>query len=145
MSLRKSVRLVDATARLCHEFTDLGDVNWSGSLNSIAAYLKLMLDENMPVLSESEKLAFVAALNGHMPNPNLETELELLPCSISEGYKCDGDITAIIDDSDTDVSEFVARIESWSKSQRLAAIYMARAFWRAGPVVEADDDEDDAE
>lgn len=133
-AVKKSVRLVDETIELCKALTITGDVNWSGSINAMAEQYKVMIDENMPELSENEKNAFRCVFNGYMPSGNLDQEIRLLSWHISEGYQYDEQVRDFIGSEEAAVG-LIERVKGWSKSQCLAVMYDARAFWSAGRAV----------
>jgi hypothetical protein len=138
-AIKKSVRLVDNTIKLCHELTKQGETNWSGSINAMAEQYKAFVTECLPTLSDNEKTAFYCAYNGYMPHPDLETELNQLHWNISEGYQYDEQIRDVLGTKEQAI-EFIERIQSWSKPEKMAVIYMARAFWRQGQIPEPEND-----
>lgn len=131
MAIKKSVRLVDETIKLCHELTKQGDTNWSGAINAMAQQYKILVDECLPKLSNDEKTAFYCAYNGYTPHPELDMEINQLHWNISEGYQYDEQIRDLLGTKEQAV-EFIERIQSWTKPEKLAVIYMARAYWRQG-------------
>lgn len=133
MAIKKSVRLVDETIKLCHELTLSGDTNWSGSLNAIAAQYKVFAEDSLPILTEQQKTAFHCAYNGYIPPQSVEQEIKMLPWQLSEGYQYDEQIRDLLG-SEEQAIEFVDQVKCWSKSQKLAVIYMARAYWRQGQI-----------
>lgn len=56
-------------------------------------------------------------------------EINQLHWNISEGYQYDEQIRDLLGTKEQAV-EFVERIKSWSKPEKIAVIYMARAYWR---------------
>lgn len=133
-AIKKSVRLVDGTIGVCKALTLSGEINWSGSINAMAEQFKVMIDENMPDLSEKEKMAFRCVFNGYAPSENLDQEIRLLSWHLSEGYECDEQVRDFLGDKE-DAVAFIDRVKSWSKSQCLAVMYDAREFWSAGRAV----------
>lgn len=133
MAVKKSVRLVDDTIKLCHELTQAGDTNWSSSVNTMAEQYKMFVTECLPPLCETKKFAFYCAFNGYIPHPKIEQEIKSLPWNISESYQYDEQVRLALDKSNIDVPSFIEEIKNWSTPQKLAVIYMARAYWRQGP------------
>jgi hypothetical protein len=134
MPIKKSVRLVNDTIKLCHELTLTGETNWSGSLNAMAEQYKLFVTECLPELCDAKKFVFYCAFNGYFPNPSIDEELQSLPWHISESYQYDEQVKMMLDKSGIDVHAFIEEIKAWSKPQKLAVIYMARAYWRQGQI-----------
>ncbi|MGI2228110.1 hypothetical protein [Shewanella frigidimarina] len=132
MPIKKSVRLVDDTIKLCHELTIAGETNWSGSINAMAEQYKLLIDDNMPEMLDNQWSALYCVFNGYMPHPSPKEEAKLLPWHISEGYQYDEQVRSFLGDEVQAVA-FVEVLKLMSLSQRLAVIYKARAYWRQGP------------
>lgn len=130
-AIKKSVRLVDETQAVLHNLTLTGEVNWSGSINDLAAQFKLFVNDNTPELTENEWNAFYCAYNGYMPSQDQEREARLLSWHISEGYQFDEQIREFIGSEEAAV-ELIERVKNWSLSQQLAVIYKAKSFWRKG-------------
>lgn len=130
-AIKKSVRLVDETQATLHNLTLTGEVNWSGSINDMAAQFELFVNDNTPELTDSEWNVFYCAYNGYMPSQDQAREARLLSWHISEGYQYDEQIRQFIGDEDAAI-ELIERVKSWSLSQQLAVIYKAKAFWRKG-------------
>lgn len=139
MAVKKSVRLTDDTCELLHKLTLTGDTNWSGSINAMAEQYALLIADNTPPLEEWQWLCFYCGFNGYMPHPDIKSELSRMDWLISESYQYDEQVREIIDENG-DVSEFVAQVKGWTTSQKLAVMFKARAYWRQGPVVEAEDE-----
>lgn len=137
MAIKKSVRLVDETCKLLHELTITGETNWSGSINQMAEQYKTLISDNMPELSKNEKTALYCSYNGYMPHPDIQQEIDLLPWHIDQSYQYDTQVTDLLGTKE-EALKFINKIKSWSKSQKLSAIYMARAYWRQGPIVGVD-------
>ncbi|MBB1371966.1 hypothetical protein [Pseudoalteromonas sp. SR45-4] len=139
MPIKKSVRLVDCTIKLCNELTTPSEaregVNWSGSLNAMAEQYKIFATEALPELTDNQRAAFHCAYNGYIAPPNLEQEIDMLPWNIEQGYQYDSQIRDLLGSEEVAVT-FISEIKEWSKAQKLAVIYMARAYWRQGPIVE---------
>lgn len=133
MPVKKSVRLTDDTIKTLHELTLSGSVNWSGSINDLSARYNILIADNMPELSVNERNAFYCVFNGYMPNPDLQTELNMLHWHISEGYQYDAQVSEYLG-SEQSALDLIERIKSWSDSEKLAVIHMARAYWRQGPI-----------
>lgn len=129
MAIKKSVRLVDETIKLCHELTRQGDTNWSGAINTMAQQYKVFVDECLPSLTDDEKNVFYCAYNGYIPHPELDMEVAQLHWNVSEGYQYDEQIRDLLGAREQAI-EFIDRVKSWSKVEKLAVIYMARAYWR---------------
>jgi hypothetical protein len=133
MPIKKSVRLIDTTVKLCHELTQSGDTNYSGAINAMAGQYKLFVSENLPLLTEQQKTVFYCAYNGYFPPPDIEQEIQMLPWQISEGYQYDTRITELLGTEEQALG-FIEQIKKWSKSQKLSVIYMARAYWKQGQI-----------
>lgn len=129
-AIKKSVRLVDETIKLCNELTvSGGDVNWSGSINTMAEQYKILISEALPALTENQKMAFYCAFNGYMPHSDLQLEIKMLHWHISESYQYDIQVNDLLG-SEQEAIEFFDTVKNWSESQKLAVIYMARAYLR---------------
>ncbi|MFV0576102.1 MAG: hypothetical protein ACK5NC_11915 [Vibrio sp.] len=133
-AIKKSVRLVDETIKLCHELTVSGDVNWSGAINTMAEQYKILINESLPELTGNQKHAFYCVFNGYIPHPSIEQEIQSLYWHLSEGYQYDEQVRDLLGAEEEAIS-FINTVKGWSKSQKLAVIYMARAYWRQGPIV----------
>lgn len=138
MTIKKSVRLVDDTIKLCNELTTPSEaregVNWSGSLNAMAEQYKIFATEALPELTDNQRAAFHCAY-GYIAPPNLEQEIDMLPWNIDQGYQYDSQIRDLLG-SEEEAVTFISEIKEWSKAQKLAVIYMARSYWRQGTIVE---------
>lgn len=142
MPIKKSVRLVDPTIKLCHELTPIegdgftGDkINWSGSINAMAEYFKIFAGECLPELTPSQKNTFYCAYNGYISGVDLSQEIKMLPWNISEGYQYDEQIREFLG-TEKKAAEFIERIKNWSDGEKLAVIYMAKSYWRQGQISE---------
>lgn len=130
-AIKKSVRLVDETQATLHNLTLTGEVNWSGSINDMAAQFELFVNDNTPELTDNEWNVFYCAYNGYMQSQDQAREARLLSWHISEGYQYDEQIRQFISSEEAAV-ELIERVKSWSLSQQLAVIYKAKSFWRKG-------------
>mgnify|MGYP006903650915 CR=1 FL=1 len=139
MAIKKSVRLVDATIKLCNELTAPDEaregINWSGSINAMAEQYKIFADESLPQMTDNQRSAFYCAYNGYVPSPQIEQEIKMLPWQISESYQYDEQVRELLG-SEEETTAFIEQVKSWSKTQKLAVIYMARSFWRQGQISE---------
>ncbi len=136
MTIKKSVRLVDETIKLCHELSLTNDVNWSGSLNAMAQQYNLFVADCLPALSDAETMAFRCAFNGYLPHQDITQELRLLSWHISESYQYDSQVNDLF--TDEEIGPFIDRVRAWSNAEKLAVIHMAKSFWRTGPVVDSE-------
>jgi hypothetical protein len=134
MAVKKSVRLVDDTIQLCHNLTLTGETNWSGSINAMAEQYNIFVTDCLPDLCEAKKFAFYCVFNNYMPHPSIDQEVQTLAWHISEGYEYDDQIRMKLDENGIDIFTFVGEIRNWSRPQKLAVIYMARAFCRKKPI-----------
>jgi hypothetical protein len=132
-AIKKSVRLVENTIRLCNDLTHSGEVNFSGGINAMAEQYRLLVESSMPTLSEKEKTAFYCVYNGYIPHPDLSVELNHLHWNISEGYQYDQQVSDLLGSKEKAVA-FVDRIKSWTTPEKLAVIYMAKSYWRKGQI-----------
>lgn len=137
-AIKKSVRLVDHTIKVCHELTLQGDTNYSGAINAMAEQLSIFVEENAPALSEMEWNAFYSCYNGYMPHSDQREEAKLLAWHISEGYQYDESIRQFIGTEEQAVA-LIERVKSWSTAERLAVIYKSKAFWRKSPISNEED------
>ena len=140
MAIKKSVRLVDDTIKLCHELTnyhETSDINWSGSLNAMAEQYKVFADDCLPDLTNNQLNAFYCIYNGYIAPPKMQQEIDMLPWNISEGYQYDEQVRDLLG-SEQNALAFIEQVKKWSKSQKLAVIYKVRAFWRQGQVAESE-------
>lgn len=140
-AIKKSVRLVDKTIRICNNLTEhSGDVNWSGSINAMAEQYELLINDNLPTFTENQWNAFYCAFNGYAKHPDPKTEADLLHWHISEGYQYDQQIRDFLG-SESDAMTFIEMIKLMSTSQRLAVIYKARSYWRSRPITDLESEE----
>jgi hypothetical protein len=137
-AIKKSVRLVHETICICYELTLVGETNWSGSINSMAQQYKMFVTECLPELTDNEKNALYSVHNGYMPHPDIEQEVALLHWHISEGYQYDQSVAEFLG-TKAQAVEFIDRIKAWSKPEKLAVIYMARAYWRQGQISDSEE------
>ncbi len=134
MAIKKSVRLVDDTIRLCYELSDVrSEVNWSGSINAMAEQYKIFADGCTPDMTENQWHALYCVYNGYMPHPSIREEARLLPWHVSEGYQYDEQVKEFLGSKEQAI-QFLEQVQNWSIVQRLAVIYKTKAFWRKGPV-----------
>lgn len=144
-SIKKSVRLNATTQAVCANVSVYPETNWSGSLNDIAEQFLLLIEDNTPELTENEWNAFRCLYNGYMSNPDIETELKLLPWHVSEGLKYDEQVRQFIADDTLAGPEqcqaFFDKVNSWNKAQRIAVIYKAKEFWNKGKPLAGDFEE----
>ena len=101
----------------------------------MAEQYKIFATEALPELADNQRAAFHCAYNGYIAPPNLEQEIDMLPWNIEQGYQYDSQIRDLLGSEEVAVT-FISEIKEWSKAQKLAVIYMARAYWRQGPIVE---------
>ncbi len=138
MGIKKSLYLSDLTMKFCHQMKTTGETNWSGSINCIVAQYSVFVTENMPDLTEGQKNAIYCAYNGYIPHPDIKEEANLLHWHISEGWEYDEQIKDFLGTKQQAI-DFISLIKSWSISEKMAVIYLAKSFWRTGPVVEPED------
>lgn len=138
MAIKKSVRLTHPTIELLRPFSDVtGDgMNWSGSINSMAEYMQLIIEDNTPELPSHYWMALRCAYNGYMPHPNPKTEAEMLHWHIDQSYQHDEQVAEFIGGMDEFVT-FIELLKHMSLTQRLCVIYKAKQFWRTGPITES--------
>ena len=130
-AIKKSVRLIDETVDLCGLLTKGGDVNFSGSINTIAARYNALIRENMPELTDDETLAYVCAHNGYAMSDDIVLEARRLPWTMSEAYQYDSQVTALVGD-EAGKSVFLERLNGFSISQRIAILDMTQSYWSKG-------------
>lgn len=136
MAIKKTVRLVDETIKVCQQLSDVGGmINWSGSINAMAQQHSIFLDACTPQLTNSQWNAMYCAYNSYMPHPDIKEEIRMLPWHISEGWQYDEQIKEFLGDKKSAL-EFIDTIKSWTDAQRLAVIHKAKAFWRQRPPVD---------
>jgi|TARA_R110000796_G_scaffold50909_5_gene120196 hypothetical protein len=128
MSIKKSVRLVDETIKLCHELTSQGDTNWSGAINTMAQHYKVFVDECLPSLTANEKKFIYYVYTDYIPQPNLEMEFYQQDWHVNECWLYDKQASDLLGTNEQAI-EFVKRVRAWSKPEKLAVIYMARVYW----------------
>ena len=133
MAIKKSVRLSDETQKTCGELSMGGDVNWSGSINSITTRYNFLIEQSLPELSEGEKLAYVAMYNGHMLNNDIKLELRSFSIMVSESILYDSTISELLSQYNVDQSEFVRKSQEYTYPERLAIVDMTQRFWNKGP------------
>lgn len=135
-SVKKSVRLIDQTINVCRVISRVSkvmpesEINWSGSLNSMAAEYALIMEENKPELTQDQWNALYSLYNGYMPSEDAQREARLLSWHISEGYQYDSSIAEMIGSEEQAVA-FIEEVKGWSLTKQLSAIYFAKAFWSA--------------
>lgn len=136
MPIKKSVRLVDDTIILLNQLTETGEVNWSGSINALAERYAMFVDDNLPELSEREWYAFYCAYNGRMSHHDIKAEVKMMHFGISESWEHDELVHESL--TEAEMFELVAKIKSWSLSQKLAVYHKVRAYWRNAPIVDSE-------
>lgn len=146
MAIKKSVRLTDPTIEALRPFSDVAGegMNWSGSINSMAEYVSIIVSELTPELSGDQWNALYCCYNGYMPHPDPKEEARLLSWHVSEGYQHDAQVTEFLG-AKADAVVFIEQLRGYSLAQRLCIIYKAKAFWRKGPVVDAVDTDGELE
>lgn len=128
-AIKKSVRLLKATQNTCHNLsTAYGEVNWSGSINALAAQFEILVADNTPKLTDQEWNAFYCLYNGYFPSQNYAEEARKLWWHVSEGYQYDEQIKYFIG-SEEDAIALIDRVKKWSISEQLAVIYKAQSYW----------------
>jgi predicted oxidoreductase len=127
-SIKKSVRLTDATIETCKALSDAGDVNWSGSINAMAEQYQLLIKEAMPEMQENQWNAIYCCFNGYAPHPDINQEINMLPWHIEQGCEFDDQVRDFLGDEQQS-KLFIETIKQMSPSQRLAIIYKARTYW----------------
>lgn len=131
-AVKKSVRLIGETQAVLANLSQSGQINWSGSINSLAEQYAMFVEDNTPELTDQEWMVFYVSYNGRVPH-RAQEEARILPWQISESYQYDSQVTELLGDVDS-AKSFIEKIEKWSASQRLAVIYKAMAFWNKGEV-----------
>jgi hypothetical protein len=129
MPIKKSVRLVDETIATCRKLSPTPDINWSGSINNMSAQFNLFIADNTPELSEKEWTAIFWTYNSHSPHPDPLIEVNLLSWNLTEGYQYDEQVRILLN-TEEKATALIEKVKDWTTSQRLAAIYHAKAFWR---------------
>lgn len=135
-SVKKSVRLIDQTINICRVISRVSktmadsEVNWSGSLNTMAAEYELMLKENKPELTQGQWNALYFLYNGYMPSEDPQREARLLAWHISDGYQYDEQVRDFLGSEEQAVA-FINEVKDWSLTKQLSAIYHAKAYWSA--------------
>jgi len=144
MAIKKSVRLTDPTIEALRPFSDVAGegMNWSGSINSMAEHVSIIVNELTPELSANQWNALYCCYNGYMPHPDPKEEARLLAWHVSEGYQYDAQVTEFLG-SNADAITFIEQLKGYSLAQRLCIIYKAKQFWRKGPVVDSPVEDDD--
>lgn len=131
MAIKKSVRLSDETELLCKALSQDTEVNWSGSINSIAARYNILISQLLPELSDKEKNAIYCAYNGRMLNIDIMLEVAAFDFTISEAIKYDSQIEHLI--GSDHIESFYKRCKEFSIAEKLAIIDMAQKYWRKSP------------
>ena len=95
-AIKKSVRLVDATVRNCRAISSEGDINWSGSINSMNARYSLFVEYCLPALTKGEKLVLCQSYNGKLLNENMLTEVRMMEWQVDQAYQYDSNVRDIV-------------------------------------------------
>ena len=152
-SVKKSVRLTAETIEAIRQVSQGNEINWSGSINDISSRYLLFVDNNLPTLTENEKLALATGFNGKLFDPkNLKREVEMLAFHIGASIENDGQVAEFLwRDSELDLDAFLKsdaldnfyqRVKRWTTSERLAVIHYVTAFW-SPKLISIEDDEGD--
>ena len=137
MAIKKSVRLTDPTIETLKPLSDVhGEgMNWSGSINAMAEQFALAMDELTPDFTDAQWNAIYCCFNGYAPHPDIKQELATLPWRVDQGYQYDEQVRHFVG---ADPDTFISAVKALTPAQRLAVIYKANKFWRAGkPLVES--------
>lgn len=135
-SVKKSVRLIDQTINICRVISRVSktmpesEINWSGSLNAMAAEYALIMEENKPELTQGQWSALHCVYNGYAPSEDPQREARLLSWHISEGYQYDEQVREFLGSEEQAIA-FIEEVKGWSLTKQLSAIYYAKAFWSA--------------
>ena len=129
MSIKKSVRLVDATMKECQSLSENGSVNWSGSLNEIAKRYAIYSEHCLPDLSDAEKHAIAQAYNGRIVRSDIAEEIKMMHWVISEALKFDPNVVELLQSENIEPIDFYDRVESFTQPERLAIIFYVNHFW----------------
>lgn len=128
-AVKKSVRLVEDTIRNCRALSSGGDINWSGSINSMSARYLLFVKHSLPELSNGEKLALCQCYHGKLLNDDILTEVRMMEWQVDQAYQYDSNVRDIIGHHELDVKSIFDRIKSWTVPQRLAVLHEAQSYW----------------
>lgn len=130
-AVKKSVRLIENTINTCKVLSIANTpdgVNFSGSINALAAEYVLIMEENKPELTSDQWNVLYSIYNGHLTSDNPQREARLLAWHISEGYQYDSTITEFLGDKES-ATAFIEEVKTWPITKQLSAIYHAKKFW----------------
>ena len=130
-TLTDQITLDTQAEKICFELTSFGEPDRQKLVNNMFDIYELCVRDNLPSLTETEKLTIFAAYNGKI-SVDIIYEIQKLHIDVHDAYIYDTLIRKAIDNSDTEIEEFIERIESWSFTQKMAVYHAAKAFWRKG-------------
>ena len=130
-SLTEQISLSKHAEKICFELSSCGLPERQEIVNDVFALYELCVRDNLPSLTQVEKLTIFAAFNGKI-SIDIINEIQNLPINVYEAYIYDPSVKIQLDKSDTNIEKFIQRIETWSLTQKIAVHHAAKAFWRKG-------------
>lgn len=134
-STKKNVRLTSESEHTVRVLTfapkgaTTDKLNWSAGLNAACCEHRLIMEAEKPELTDKQWLALACAYNGYLPSEDPAHEASVLPWHISEAEEYDENFREIIGD---EYQALFNAIQGMSVTQRLSAIYHAKAYWSIG-------------
>lgn len=132
MAYKKSVRITNEAAGILAAFSEGDEMNWSGSINSMAEQVGFMVAEIKLKLTKQEWSALHCCYNGYISHPNPVEESRLLPWHVDQGYRYDEQVRSFLGSEDAAMA-LVEKLEKMSLSERMMVVVAAKSFWRKGP------------
>ncbi len=123
MNKRPSVYIGSSLEQIITDIQGYHDDKVSTVINTVADRYKVIIERNMPTLTESEWLALMDILNGYMTD-NITQAVNGIIWSLRDSINLEG-----LDNKWDLPEDFVGRIEAMSFEQRLAIIHTGERFW----------------
>lgn len=135
MSIKKNIRLIDHTQAICEQiarqYNASEEINYSSAINQVFERYAIFVDDCLPKLKQSEKMALCQAYNGLLNRYDLQEELRIMSFNVSQAIEADSNVRDLIGDIEAQ-TKFNQKVRSWSSAQRIAVLHMIEDFWNSG-------------
>lgn len=136
-SVKKTIRLSAETAATIKELGS-SPLNWSGGVNDVAYRYKLLINDNLPALTQYEEIAINKALKNHkIEHKEVEDRVKSLHVHVINAMSRDTEVATLLGkDYDMDAETFLKskqsslfskKVKCWNFSQRMAVLHKAMA------------------
>ena len=124
-------KLSQQGAKVSYEMSSHGSPDFEQHISQAFMLYEFMVRDNLPPVSEDEKNVLYMTFSGHL-STNLMSDIHNIAGRVWEEYNWNPQVQDIL--VNTDVVEFVERIDSWSLSQKIAMYHAIKAFWKKGQI-----------